>query len=609
MRTGLTVIVLMLLFAAPARATVIHVDTFVDPVNPMTCSLRDAIDTANGDAPVDTCEVGSGDDVIQLAAGAYSASNGAPGDNSNFTGDLDVLAGHGALTIAGAGAGATSISAAGDRVLDVIGGTVTLSGVTVTGAAPIGEDGGGIRNAGTLTLVDAAVIGSHAGAGSAGTSGSAAGAGGSGGGIFSSGPLTLVRTTVSDNVAGTGGAGHDTTGVNGGNAADGGPGGGIFATGTVTLDHSRILRNHAGAGGPGGDGSIGGAGGNGGSGGGLGTAGMLTMTSTLVADNAAGAGGVGGTADSGLGGEGGDGGDGGGLGAGATTSVAFSTFNANTAGPGGAGGLNVDLSFASPGAAGVGSAIAGQATLARTIATGTCSGALADGGSNLGGTGCPGSHAAPGLSAAGTPGAGSPAIDAAPVAGCPGTDLAGTARPQGVGCDIGAFEVAAGTLAFSPSALAFQSTRVGGVRRLSVTARNTGLPGLAFPAVDVTGAPHFRLGSMTCSAALLGGGSCAVTVAFTPKLAGARTGTLRIGAQSFPLSGKGVPVCVVPKLKGKTIKQARKKLQKAHCKLGKVVRRGHGRPGRVRSTKPKAGAKRPAGTRIRVVVNRGPAPG
>ena len=86
------------------------------------------------------------------------------------------------------------------------------------------------------------------------------------------------------------------------------------------------------------------------------------------------------------------------------------------------------------------------------------------------------------------PGAGSPAIDAAPVAGCPGTDLAGTARPQGVGCDIGAFEVAAGTLAFSPSALAFQSTRVGGVRRLSVTARNTGLPGLAFPAVDVTGA-------------------------------------------------------------------------------------------------------------------------
>lgn len=289
MRIGLTVSVLTLLFAAPARATVIHVDTFVDPVDPGTCSLRDAIDTANGDALVDTCEVGSGDDVIQLAAGAYGVSNGAPGDDTNFTGDLDVLAGHGALTIAGAGAGTTSISAAGDRVLDVIGATVTISGVTLTGTAPGGEAGGAIRNAGTLKLVDAAVTGSHAGAGSAGTGGGAAGTGGAGGGIFSSGPLTLVRTTVADNVAGTGGRGFDQPGVNGLNAGDGGPGGGIFATGTVTVDHSRILRNHAGVGGRGGDGSIGGPGGNGGSGGGLGTAGMLTMTSTLVAGNSAGA--------------------------------------------------------------------------------------------------------------------------------------------------------------------------------------------------------------------------------------------------------------------------------------------------------------------------------
>ncbi len=167
---------------------------------------------------------------------------------------------------------------------------------------------------------------------------------------------------------------------------------------------------------------------------------------------------------------------------------------------------------------------------------------------------------------------------------------------------------AAGAGAFSPSALAFTSTRVGGVRRLSVTARNTGLPRRAFPAVDVTGAPHFRLGSMTCSATLLGGASCAVTVAFTPKGSGARAGALRIGAQSFLLSGTGVRVCVVPKLKGKTIKQARKQLRKAHCKLGKVVRRGHGRPGRVRSTKPKAGAQRPARTSLAVVVNRRRAP-
>jgi len=142
-----------------------------------------------------------------------------------------------------------------------------------------------------------------------------------------------------------------------------------------------------------------------------------------------------------------------------------------------------------------------------------------------------------------------------------------------------------------------------------VTAHNTGLPGLAFPAIDVAGAPHFRLGSTTCSTALAGGGSCTVTVAFTPKAPGARTGTLRIGTQSFPLSGNGVPACVVPKLKGKTIKQARTKLRKAHCKLGKIVHRGHGRPGRIRSTKPKPGSVRAAGTRVSVVVNRGQAAG
>jgi len=141
------------------------------------------------------------------------------------------------------------------------------------------------------------------------------------------------------------------------------------------------------------------------------------------------------------------------------------------------------------------------------------------------------------------------------------------------------------------------------VSRLAVTARNTGLPGLAFPIVGVAGAPHFRLGSMTCSAALLGGSSCTVTVAFTPKASGAQTGTLRIGTRSFPLSGSAVVKCVVPKLKGKTVKKARTALKKAHCTLGKVTRRGHGRPGRIRSSKPKAGSVRAAGTRVNVVVS------
>lgn len=603
MRVALAMIALVLLFAAPARATVIPVSTFNDPVTVGDCSLREAVDAANGDTVVDTCPMGSGDDVIRLGTGIYLLANGAAAEDANATGDLDALAGHGALTIEGTGATTISAQGLGDRVLDIRpGATVTLRGVTITGGAPPSEDGGGLRNAGTLTLVDAAVVANRAADGAAGVLPSS---GHAGGGIWSSGALSLLRSTVSDNVAGTGGRGDDGPGVNGSPGAGGGPGGGIFATGALTIDRSRILRNHAGAGGRGGDGSIGGDGGDGGDGGGLGTAGPLTMTSTLVVGNTTGAGGVGGIADSGQGGQGGDGGDGGGVGAGAATSVAFSTLHANTVGGGGTGGLNVPPSTsAPPGNAGVGTAIAGQATLARTIAAGTCSGMLTDGGANLSGSGCPGSHAAPALTSAGLPGAGSPAIDAAPVVGCPATDLAGTTRPQGIGCDIGAFEAAAGTLAFSPAGLTFRTTRVGAVRRLAVTVGNTGLAGLPVPTATVTGGPHFRLGAVTCSATLVGLGRCSVGVRFTPKRKGSRSGTLRIGTQAFPLSGRAVLRCLVPKLKGKTLKTARNALRKRHCKLGEVTRRGRGRLGRIRSSRPRAGSVLEAGAAVNVVVNR-----
>ena len=134
---------------------------------------------------------------------------------------------------------------------------------------------------------------------------------------------------------------------------------------------------------------------------------------------------------------------------------------------------------------------------------------------------------------------------------------------------------------------------------------NTGLAGLAVPTAAVTGAPHFRLGAATCSATLVGLASCSVTVAFTPKRKGSWTGTLRIGARAIPLSGEGVHRCVVPKLKGKTLRKARKALRKAHCKLGTVTRRDGGRPGAIRRSRPKAKAVRPVGTAVDVVVNRG----
>ena len=175
MRVALAMIALVLLFAAPARATVIPVTTFTDPVTVGDCSLREAVDAANGDTGVDTCPAGSGDDVIRLGTGSYLLANGAAGD-------LDALAGNGALTIEGTGATTISAQGLGDRVLDILPGeTVTLRGVTITGGAPPGEDGGGIRNAGTLTLVDAAVVSNRAADGAAGGPPSSGHAGGGSG--------------------------------------------------------------------------------------------------------------------------------------------------------------------------------------------------------------------------------------------------------------------------------------------------------------------------------------------------------------------------------------------------------------------------------------------
>jgi hypothetical protein len=59
--------------------------------------------------------------------------------------------------------------------------------------------------------------------------------------------------------------------------------------------------------------------------------------------------------------------------------------------------------------------------------------------------------------------------------------------------------------------------------------------------------------------------------------------------------------CVVPKLKGKKLKAARKKLKKAECKLGKV--KGERSAGaRVAKQKPKPGKKLAPGTKIKVTL-------
>jgi uncharacterized delta-60 repeat protein len=65
--------------------------------------------------------------------------------------------------------------------------------------------------------------------------------------------------------------------------------------------------------------------------------------------------------------------------------------------------------------------------------------------------------------------------------------------------------------------------------------------------------------------------------------------------------------CVIPKLKGKTPRAAKRALHKARCSTGKVARlfSAKVKKGRVMSSKPGAGRKLPAGARVRLAVSKG----
>jgi hypothetical protein len=76
-------------------------------------------------------------------------------------------------------------------------------------------------------------------------------------------------------------------------------------------------------------------------------------------------------------------------------------------------------------------------------------------------------------------------------------------------------------------------------------------------------------------------------------------------ASAGPPPAPPAPECVVPKLKGKKPKAARKTVAKAGCKLGKVTRkRTAGKRPKVVKQKPKAGASRAPGSKINVVLGR-----
>ena len=203
-------------------------------------SLRDAIQMANASPGADAITFAPGlSGTVMLTGGQLEISDAA--------------------SIVGPGAASLTINANfQSRALAVdAGATVSISGVTITGGQPSTgpgaiPNGGGILNAGTLTVADCTISGNRGGIANGG-------AGGDGGGIYSLGPLTLARDLFSGNYAGS----------RGGLGGRGGNGGAIYGATSVSVSRCTILNNAAGTGGPGENGDAfhpGGAGGIGGSG-------------------------------------------------------------------------------------------------------------------------------------------------------------------------------------------------------------------------------------------------------------------------------------------------------------------------------------------------------
>jgi predicted outer membrane repeat protein len=188
------------------------------------CSLIEAIDNANDDAPTHTdCLTGSGADVIILSRnisldGTDIFSGGVDGDTGLPTITSD-------LTIDGNGLRIRRTGSASDfRILHVsAGGDLTLNNVTIrNGRVSNGfENGGGIMNHGELTLINSVVRNNHV-----------MSIFPQGGGIYNSstGILTIIDSTIADNsVANPGTTFH--------------LGGAIYSAGELTLLNTTIENN------------------------------------------------------------------------------------------------------------------------------------------------------------------------------------------------------------------------------------------------------------------------------------------------------------------------------------------------------------------------------
>ncbi len=236
---------LLTMMTGNATAATFVVDTMTDSGGLTACT--DAADDCSLRGAITAANMTAADDTITVPAGTFTLT-GAAGDDANVSGDLDITAGGGDLTINGAGVGSTYIGDnTADRAFDVLGGTVaSFTDLTIRNSGEAAAlSGGGIQVTGgsALTLNRTTV-----------TNNNAAG-GGYGGGICvgATSALTVINSTISGNQA-NGGAGgvfvaagatfdlqHSTLSSNFSN----GGGGGIANDGTATIQNSTLHANQS----------------------------------------------------------------------------------------------------------------------------------------------------------------------------------------------------------------------------------------------------------------------------------------------------------------------------------------------------------------------------
>ncbi len=210
-------------------------------------------------------------DTIDLAAGDYingstlSISLAGTLTIDNTSGSTATLDGNSLYQVLSIGSTSTvileNVTVAKGSLTGTTGGTGTAGTSLLmggTGGTGGNAQGGGISNAGTLTIVDSAIVNNAITAGAGGTGGSDGGAGaGTGGfggnaqgaGIYNTGILTVESSTIAGNLAtgGGGGAGGNCVTIMNGNGGNGGNGNGagIYNTGTLTVESSTISANSA----------------------------------------------------------------------------------------------------------------------------------------------------------------------------------------------------------------------------------------------------------------------------------------------------------------------------------------------------------------------------